>query len=151
MIIDRIENAPMYIGLGPRIAQALRHLQSADLAALAPGKHDLDGENLFVVVAEYETKPIDQAFYEAHRKYIDIQLLARGTERMGYAHVKDLKVVEPYDAERDFVKLKGDGQLFTVRPGEFVLFAPHDAHMPALAVDKPQPAKKIVLKIRTEG
>ena len=80
MIVDRLENWSFYAGLPPRIVRALEFLRDTDLAALSLGRHELDGDRLFALVQEYTTKPIEQCKWEAHRRYCDVQFVARGAE-----------------------------------------------------------------------
>ena len=107
----------------------------------------MDGENVFALVLHLETKPKKGAFWEAHRRYIDVQYLFEGAERMGRADLRALKPCAEYDAENDFLKLKGKGDFFTVPAGTFAVFWPHDAHMPGLAVQELKPVKKAVVKV----
>ena len=99
------------------------------------------------MVQEYDTKPAAQAKWEAHRKYIDIQYVISGMERMGFANLKTMQVGE-YAPERDFQALNGAGSFVDVFAGAFVIFFPEDGHMPCLCVDAPEPVRKIVLKVR---
>ena len=147
MIIDRLENADLYSGLGDRVAAAVRWLRETDLVALEAGRYEIDGDALYAMVMDYDTKPAAGAFWEAHRRYIDVQVVASGVERMGYAHIADLAEAEPYDADKDFLKLDGDGDMLRVDTGTFVIFHPHDAHMPGLALDGPVPVRKVVVKV----
>jgi YhcH/YjgK/YiaL family protein len=147
MILDELRNASLYRSISPRMAQALDFLRGTDFAGLPPGKHPVDGENVFALVFHNETKPKQGAFWEAHRRYMDVQYLFEGAERMGRADFRTLKPCAEYDAEKDFLKLKGKGDFFTVPAGTFVVFWPHDAHMPGLAVQEPKPVKKVVVKV----
>jgi len=148
MIIDHIDNAHMYYGLGPRLEQALKYLAQTDLEAAAIERYDLDGDNLFALVQEYETKRREDGFWEAHRQYADVQYLVSGTEHMGVAPIADLEMDGEYDPEKDFSKLIGEGTFCTMKPGTFVILFPQDAHMPGMAVDEPAPAKKAVVKVK---
>jgi YhcH/YjgK/YiaL family protein len=147
MILDELRNASLYRLISPRMAQALDFLQKTDFAALPPGKHLVDGENVFALVFGLETKPKKGALWEAHRRYIDVQYIVEGAERMGRADLRALKPCSEYDAEKDIVMLKGKGDFFTVPAGTFVVFQPHDAHMPGLAVREPKRVKKAVVKV----
>ncbi|MCK5344780.1 MAG: YhcH/YjgK/YiaL family protein, partial [Candidatus Heimdallarchaeota archaeon] len=69
---------------------------------LGIGRYDL-GEGVFAMVSEYQTKDFDEGFIEAHRKYIDIQIILRGAEKIGVADIKTCIPVE-YDEEKDFLK-----------------------------------------------
>ena len=150
MIIDKLTNASLYHGLAPRIAAGLRYLRETDFTKMPAGKYEIAGPELYALVNDYQTKPAKEGSWEAHRRFVDIQYLVSGTERMGYAELDDLEVVEPYDEPRDFIKLKGTGQLVVVRAGAFVLFGPRDAHMPNLALAKPEAVRKVVVKAAVE-
>jgi YhcH/YjgK/YiaL family protein len=146
MILDHLTNAHIYASLGPRIGRALDYLGQADLGALEPGRHEIDGARLYALVSEYSTKDRAAARWEAHRRYIDLQYLVRGTEQIGYAPVIRLHP-GAYDEERDVVWLSGSGQFIALEPGDFMILWPHDAHMPGLATKDPELVKKVVVKI----
>jgi YhcH/YjgK/YiaL family protein len=147
VVIDQIANAYLYLALGSRIGRALEFLRHTDLASLEPGRHELDGDRIYALVSEYVSKRPDYDRWEAHRRYIDLQCLASGTERIGYAPADRL---DPgtYDDARDMLRLSGPGEFLTLRPGDFMLLWPGDAHMPGVAVDEPSPVKKVVVKIQ---
>ena len=147
MVIDQLKNAHHYYSLGEGIAAALRYLQNTDATKVEPGRYALDGDQLFAMVQQYDTKPKEQGFWEAHRKYIDVQYVAQGLEHMGFAHLNQLRP-QPYDEEKDFLKLEGEGEFVLMRAGTFVILGPEDAHMPGMAVAAPQPVRKVVVKVR---
>lgn len=147
MIIDRLHHASQYIGSHERLAAGMRYLQETDLTRVAPGKYEIDGENVYAMVQEYETKPMEKGRWEAHRKYMDIQYVAAGEEHMGYTNLDHLKVGE-YDTAKDFLSLEGEGNFLRMTAGMFVIFAPQDAHMPGMVVDTPKPVKKVVVKVK---
>jgi biofilm protein TabA len=146
MVFDRINNAHSYAPLGKLIARGLEYLKRTDLAALEPGRHEIDGVNVYALVSEYATKDRADGRWEAHRRYIDVQFVVRGTERIGYATVDRLEA-GPYDEQKDLMWLRGRGQFVTIEPGDFMILWPHDAHMPGIALDSPAPVKKVVVKI----
>ncbi len=146
MVIDLISNASLYRPLGPGIARSLEFLQRTDLAALEPGRHPLDGDRVHSLVSEYLSKRPEDGRWEAHRRFIDVQCVIRGSERIGYAPIGRLEA-QPYDEAKDLMRLSGPGEFLTIGPGEFVLLWPGDAHMPGIAVDAPAPVRKLVIKI----
>jgi YhcH/YjgK/YiaL family protein len=151
MILDRLEHAGMYRGLGPRIAAALDWLGTTDLGCLPPGRHELDGPRLVAIVQRYRTRPLGEAIWEAHRRCVDVQYVVEGTERMGYRPLEDgLVVKQPYDDERDAVLFDTWGDLVEVRSGSFAIFAPQDVHAPGLVAGpagQPGEVLKIVVKV----
>lgn len=88
MILDRLENAALYFGLGEGIATALKYLQSNDCTKLPVGKIPIQGEQIYALVQDNTTKTRDQGVWEAHRKYIDVQFVAAGVEEMGHSNIK---------------------------------------------------------------
>jgi len=147
MIFDTLENVSRYAGLGHNLPAALNYLVETDLAGLPIGRTDLDGDNLYVLVQEYDTRLLEAGKWEAHRKYIDVQFLMRGVERMGFANLRTMQLAE-YIPEKDFQALGGSGNFVDVFAGSFVIFFPEDAHMPGLCVEQPEPIRKVVLKVR---
>lgn len=150
MITDRLTNAHLYVSLGPRIRRGFEYLQQTDLLALPTGRFDLDGVNLYVMSQEYNSKLTEQGKWEAHRRYIDLQYIVSGTERIGYAHLSRLSPGE-YDSVKDFHALTGLGDYVTMSAGDFMLLFTEDAHMPGMAVVDPAPVKKVVVKIAVPG
>lgn len=146
MIIDHISNAGRYAALGPRFKQAFDFLRTTDLNALEQGRYPLAGDALFALVQNYNTKAPSEGFWEAHRRYIDLQFVLQGTERIGYAPLHRMKL-ESHDEQRDLSVLHGEGDFLTLTDGCFMLLWPEDAHMPGLQADRSGPVRKIVFKI----
>jgi len=149
MIIDWLANAGFYTGLEPGVVKGLRYLKETDLRTLTPGRYPIEGEEVFALVMEYQTKDVAQAKWEAHRRYHDIQYLAAGQELMGYADLTDM-AVEEYREEKDFVALKGGGVFMPFKEGMFAFFSPQDGHAPGLALKAPAPVRKVVVKVRVK-
>lgn len=150
MILDHITNARLYAGLSPRLQQVFEYLRETDMAALAPGKYELDGDRVFAIVSEYTTKAPGAGKWEAHRRYIDLQYLIRGTEQIWVGRVDRFRQ-EAYQPEKDFLPLFGEGEALTLHEGDFMILHPDDAHMPSMAAGEPSPVKKVVFKIAVEG
>jgi YhcH/YjgK/YiaL family protein len=148
MITQNIKNASLYFGLGERIAKGLKYLQQTDFSGMEPGKYEIDGSDVFALVQKYDSKPISEGKWEAHRKFIDVQFVAEGAEQMGYADIESLEVTKEYDAEGDYLLLQGKGCMLACSAGTFAIFGPQDAHMPCIAIDSPSPVKKVVVKVR---
>lgn len=147
MIIDRIENCEKYASLGPRFAQAFQLLRTTDYSTYEVGKYEVDSQNLYYLIQEYQSKPFESAKIEAHRKYADIQVVLQGCEYIGYA---DLSALQPgeYNEEKDFHQVFGKIDMVTVRAGFFMILLPNDGHMPGVRIDESEPVKKVVFKVR---
>ena len=149
MITDNISNANLYTGLGERFQRALAYLRETDLAALPVGRIELDGKNLYVLIQEYATKLPSTGKWEAHKRYIDIQYIITGQERICFAMLKRLKQ-GTYDPIKDFLPLSGEGDWVTLSNGDFMVLWPNDGHMPGMAIDVQTAVKKAVVKIALE-
>lgn len=148
MITDKLQNAKFYYSLGERFKTAFEYLENTNLVSLKNGKYEIYGDNIFVSVQDYETKPIEQGRWEAHKKYADIQFLIKGAEQLGYTDISNLQPETGYDEEKDILFLKGNGQFTKASEGDFLIFFPQDAHMPCISQEKPVYVKKAVVKIK---
>ena len=153
MILDHLDNALMYAGLGKRITIGLSLLNEESVCNAAPGKHEVDGENLFYVIDEYETKSVEEGKLEIHRKYLDLQYIVRGEECIGYAPLEGLTETMAYDGENDAALYKFEPLMskLILKQGSFAIFWPNEPHMPCRSIgDVPVTVKKIVVKVRME-
>jgi len=148
MIVDRLNNAALYSGLGERIATALKYLNENDCTKLPVGKIPIQGDQIFAIVQDNITKPRAEGIWESHRKYIDVQFVAAGVEEMGIANIHSLTVNKPYDAATDCALYQGHGSYVRVPTGSFTIFFPEDGHIPGSAIDDaPTAVRKVVVKV----
>lgn len=128
------------------------------LAALKPdcenGRYEIMGDKMFALVQSYDTRDIAQGKIEAHRKFIDIQTLLAGSERMFYGVPGVLELREKYNSEDDaaFYKYDADKTVeYVLTPGIFTVFFPQEGHMPGISLKSGSvPVKKVVIKIAAE-
>ena len=132
MILDTLENLGCYERVHSALPRALAFLRRPDLKELAPGRHELDGERVYAMIACGPGRTRAEGLLEVHRRYIDIQLVLSGTDEMGWKPLADCRQPSGvYDPD-------SDAQLFAdtpdawvlVGPGQFALFLPEDAHLP---------------------
>jgi len=114
---------------------------------MSPGRHNIDGENVFALVQDYDTKPADACYFERHEKYIDVQYVVSGSELIGYAPLLEQEVIEEYNEEHDYALHKGAASFVKVEAGMFAIFFPGDLHMPGTGVKK-EKVRKIVMKVK---
>ena len=146
MILDSLENFQNYLTLHPQLEKAYTYLQGKDLANAAPGRYDLDGDQLFALVSEGSGVAKTEAKLEVHRKYWDIQYIISGTDHMGWKPLASCgKTEKPYNEERDFALFADAAEVwFDVAPGQFTIFFPTDAHAPMTTLEV---IKKVVIKV----
>ena len=148
MILDKLKNSSLYRAVNPLFAVAFDYLQATDLGQPAPGRYDIQGDDVYALFQEYTTRARNWSCWEAHHDYIDLHCVVRGEEQMGFASVSDLRGLGDYEPAKDAEHLEGDGIFFTVPKGYFVIFGTEDAHMPCLEIGRPATVRKVVLKIR---
>lgn len=148
MIFDDIRNIKNYAEIDEKIVNFIINLKSDTPL----GKIYLSDDRLtFANVEEYTTKTVENCRLEAHKKYIDIQLLLEGVEELDYTGVEGLNVAEAYSKERDIMFFETPARVLNrviLEKGKFALLYPHEAHQPQMAYkNTPSKVKKVVVKI----
>jgi YhcH/YjgK/YiaL family protein len=149
MIFDNAHNSGLYAGLNERFTRAFEHLRATDFVGVPVGKYEIDGDRIFYSVQEYTTRLETDGKWEAHRRYIDIQYMVSGVERICYAPLQRTEPGE-YNEAKDFLALAAQGDYLTLPSGYFMVFFPEDAHRPNMAVAEPMQVKKVVYKIAVD-
>ena len=147
MIIAKKEHASAYKGIHPRLDKALELINDKDfIASVGDEKICLEGDALYAFRNEYTTVPYEETFFEAHRKYLDLQMVISGQERCGIADPAGLG--EAFEQRGDFWGYHGEAeQSVILRPDNFMVVFPGDAHRLKICVDQPESVTKIVFKI----
>lgn len=148
MILDTIKNAELYYSVSPRLAQAFDYINSTDLESLTEGRHDIDGDNLFVNIMVRDLKEAADAKVEVHNTYVDIQVLICGEiEGFGYIPRCDLKkAVAEFDAANDIQFFEEAPQtIYYMKKGQFTILLPQDGHAPLIGSGK---VKKAIFKVK---
>ena len=150
LVFDKLENASLYYGLGPRFRKALAWLAQVDPSSLPSGQRvDIQGDDIYATRFDVDTKPASEAKLECHRNYADIQYVVSGTEGVGYS-LPDapLKQLSEYQPDIQFFTTGWD--TLTVRPGTFYIVWPQDLHAPRVALGAPGPVTVVVAKVRLD-
>jgi YhcH/YjgK/YiaL family protein len=148
MIIDKLSNSHLYSSLGERINKAFEYLKQTDFSKMELGKYKIDGENIFALVNEYNTKDEGEGKLEAHKKYIDVQFVAKGKELMGYSPLENQIVIDEYNQQNDIIFFSGEKSFTQVDEGMFAIFFPTDVHLPGIKVNEKSYVKKVVIKVK---
>jgi YhcH/YjgK/YiaL family protein len=148
MVTARLEQASAYFNLSEGIRTALEYLRREDLAALPAGRHEIEGDQVFALVSDYDTRATADAFWEAHRRHVDVQYVHAGAERIGWGDLAAFDI-RSYDAAADLVVADGtSGRFVDVEAGRFVILFPHDVHMPGITGEAVSRVRKVVVKVR---
>ncbi|MCX6301973.1 MAG: YhcH/YjgK/YiaL family protein [Bacteroidia bacterium] len=150
--INRKEFAMSYFKNKERWNKAFKFLKDNDMMKLELKRHEIDGNNVYAPISEYMTKNEEDARYEAHIKYIDIQYVANGKELIGIAPMSEKKdILEPYDESKDVMFLTVNTiNNISATPDRFFIFFPDDAHRPGLKDGENSQVRKAVVKVKVD-
>lgn len=150
--INKKELAVSYFKNKDRWDKAFAFMKDNDLTKLELRRYDIDGDNLFALIQEYVSKNVEDARFESHQRYIDVQYVVSGKEKMGIASVSQKQdVLEPYDATNDieFMTVSQDVSC-KASPERFFIFFPSDLHRPGLKDGENSQVRKVVLKLKID-
>lgn len=151
MVLDTIANASRYLQIGEGIANALNYIRNNDLSAVQPGRYEIEGDRLVMLVMELENTNTNENRLEGHRRYIDLQYWVSGSELMGHEILNSQPVLEAYNEKSDCGFYNCIASYLRLLPGMFVIYYPSDLHT---AVNDPlsnERVKKVVFKIQVEA
>ena len=149
MIKDKLSNASRYYNLSKGIKEGLEYLIANDISQMEDGKYEINGDKLFINVNSYNSK--DFADWESHTKYIDIQYIKIGEEKIGICSREDCLSKTAYDENKDIEFLTGDnGDFYTMASGDFMIIYPDEIHKPGIKVKENNYVKKAILKVAVE-
>lgn len=147
MIVDLVANAHSYFSLHPRFARSLNYLASTDFHSMPLGTYEVEGKEIFAIVNEYETKDAIECVWEAHRKYIDIHYVLRGSELIGTTLLTNQPPTKDYDVENDYLLFGEGASKQVLQPGMFAIFYPHDIHSTSHHPNSKSFVRKVVMKV----
>lgn len=148
MIFGNIQNLEEYPFLEEQIKECFTYAREHELVSYEKGSHEIDGDRLFVNVVEYTTTTAEERFWEAHRQYLDLHLMLRGTEQIDLNFIQNMDVKEFVEKD-DFLPMDGEKNSSVIlRDGDFLICYPSDGHRTAVAVNGPETIKKAIFKIR---
>lgn len=117
----------------PYYQKALDYIANTDLAALEPGRHVIDGDNVWVNIVDSNLKTKDAARLEAHNVYIDIQIPLSGPETFGVKARSECTAEGEFNTEKDIVFFSDkDFKTVCVEAGKAITFGPDTAHAPLI-------------------
>ena len=149
MIYDSVKNIAQYSALNADFESVVRAALSYAGERFSTGCVAVDGERVYLNLADYQTHEASSAVAEAHKAYIDVMVMLDGMETV--QHTGQLKVItQPYNSDTDALlgKLSEQATAVILCPGDFLILFPQDAHMPGCHAHEPSSVKKVIGKIR---
>ena len=145
MILAKNSEAYRYKGIHPRLDEVLSRLNDEFLSSVGNEAVRLEGDSLYATRFDYETLKREDTFFEAHKRYLDVHVMVKGEERVEIASPEALSC---FEHSGDFWAYRGEPNTsFVIRPGEFLVVFPDDAHRIKICVDEPERVSKVVFKL----
>ena len=120
------------------------------ILSLVHGSYDVGYNDIKMNIGKYFTKSENEKFWESHKKYLDVQIMINGTEKVAINDIRDMEV-KSFDEEKDLTILEGDKAFdIVMKTGDVLVFFPNDVHKPELNVSENDDSgniRKIVTKV----
>ena len=88
------------------IQTALDYLKTHDFTAMETGVYEIQGKDIYAQVMDAQTGAVEEKRPEVHEKFVDVQFLASGKEKLGFTpDTGKYEVDERFD-ERDLIFYK---------------------------------------------
>ena len=150
MIFGNIKDVEEYGFLEENVLKCLEYAKNNELVDFEKGSHEIEGDNLFVNIVEYETTTPENRFWEAHREYLDVHFMLDGEEQINLNFIENMEQKE-FVPKDDFLPLEGAANSHVIlKKGDFLVCYPHDGHMTAIQVEEPKKVKKAIFKVRIQ-
>lgn len=151
MIIGRIADlATQRKLLHPVLVDAIETCCRLDPMRLAIGRHDIDGDLVFLLVQDTVPRLVEESLIEAHATYADIQIPLGAVECFGFALPQT--GLESCDDQLEtgdiaFYPAPQNECFIDVEPGSYIVFLPGELHRPSIALDGDEAFRKVVIKV----
>lgn len=149
MIFDNLQNRNNYKSI-PYIYRALQELRKLE-GTFPESTIVYEEGSLFANPVTLTSKPESDCIFEAHKNFLDLHYIVEGVEGIATADVTTLEEKTPYEESKDIGFYQGDADgIYYLKPGQFMVCWPSDAHKVAVMQDFPALIRKIVVKIRID-
>ena len=136
--------------ISPLVPKAISEMRRLLDENAPDGSYKIVGDELFINVMTYETKPRTEGMFETHRDYADIQMMIEGIEEIGFTpNPEGLSVTEPYRPDFELYAMTDAYEGVAMERGKLCIILPREPHAPGIAPDGiPHRVRKMVAKVR---
>lgn len=144
MLLYKLDHIHELYSTFPHLEEAIRCMREHEADA-APAKISFPGG--YLMLQEGTTKHMEDGDFEAHLRYLDVQILLEGLETIVWADIRSLQESVPYDGQKDKVMYTGEGSVLNLLPGTCYFCWPADGHKACRHQDTPAHFRKAVIKL----
>jgi biofilm protein TabA len=146
--IDNVEFYKQYHRNKALWDKAFAYIRTTNFNTLPVGTYDIVGKKVYSKISEGINKDYDKTAWESHRQYIDVQLMIRGKEKIGLAHLSAAKPIMAYIADRDSIHYTAPAiHTYIADTKTLLIFFPENVHRPGIRFDGNNQFKKLVVKV----
>lgn len=146
MITDTLNHLSRYRGMHKALDTVIDWLETHELDALPNGRTIIDGDHIFINVMEADLHSAQEADFEYHCRYADLQVDLTGGEYWEWAAYDE--PAEAFDSQKDIGFVHKTAQTSGILgEGRFVFFLPKELHKPGCIQGDCTHVRKAVIKI----
>lgn len=145
MIVCPWKDLKRYASVIPGLEEAIAAADS--LKSYEPATVPLSGSNK-ILVQQLTTKSWETAQLEAHREFLDIQYIVKGSEVVGWAPVDSLTPADEFNTAKDKGMYTGKNYPLEIAEGYCYVVYPEDAHAPGTYLAESGEVTKLVIKLK---
>ncbi|RPH30923.1 YhcH/YjgK/YiaL family protein [Buttiauxella warmboldiae] len=149
MILGKVTELGAQSGIAPQLLAIIKQALALEPETLAAGRHEIDGDKIFMNVMTFDTALPESKRYEQHREYLDVQVLLSGRERIDFGPAGAALEPDAYHEEDDYLLCDAVApcQTLHMQPGMFAIFLPGEPHKPGCISETAQAISKVVIKV----
>lgn len=147
MILSTLQDCGRFEVLHPLFKKAFDYVKSHNLLDAPLGRIEVEGDALFINNSNPECVKAEKQVLEVHRKYIDIHVLLKGEETVGWKSLSDCRnETKPYNEDEDCALYDEQAATYVkMQPGQILIVWPEDAHAPVIGEGK---IRKLIIKVK---
>lgn len=149
MFLGKMSKLSTQMGIAQPLTDIIKQALVLQPETLSPGRHEIDGDNIFMNIMTFSTAEPASKRYELHRDYLDVQLLFKGDERIDFGVSGTAVEPDIYHEEDDYQLCDAviASQTLYLESGMFVVFFPGEPHKPGCISGSEQIISKAVIKV----
>ncbi len=148
MILSKQKNIKTYLGISKNLDTALNFILNNDLTKLPYGRNEIDGDNVYLNIMDYQTGLFNELKFEGHHNYIDIHIVLQGDETIAITTLEDIDSSTPYEEDKDVYFAYGNKYTsYYLDNTNLAITFPEDLHMHKIYTNY-KDVKKAVVKIK---
>ena len=148
MLVSSIQNYKNILKFFPQLDIVFNYIVKNINNKTLDGKYNIT-KSIYAVVQTCDPKPKKEQVLEKHKKYIDLQYVISGKEKIGWKFFDNtFKTLKRYSYKKDIVFYSNTPDTYiNLKKGDFAIFFTEDTHAPLCCLNT---VRKCIVKIPVE-